>query len=175
MTWTRLSDDWTDRADIAELSLSARWHYLACIQFCSRSDRVDGRLTVRDARRCSDVDDPDEAVRELVTAGLLDRNGNVLRVVQIAEHVPPPSVRNSAEQARIRKRRGRAHQSGDHTFYLPEHCAVVRSDVTRDIGTGRDRTGQAARPEVTEGVTGVGDSGGDGSDEDAVFLSAREA
>ena len=47
-SWTRLSDDWTDRAELARLSFEDRWHYLALIQMCSRGGHVTGVLRVVD-------------------------------------------------------------------------------------------------------------------------------
>jgi hypothetical protein len=42
------------------------------IQFCSRSDRITGLLTVKDAKGCSDLDDPDSAIRDLLEIGVLE-------------------------------------------------------------------------------------------------------
>lgn len=160
MTWTRLDDAWTDMPELAALDLAARWHYLAMIQFCSRTERINGVMKRADARRCSDVDDPEAALAVLRSAGLvLEHPGNDVKVVRIADHIPPPSVRKASEAAKLRKRRERAHRAGDHSSCLPGNCdrapdsrpdeAVKRevtSDVTRDIGTGRDGTG----PDVSD-------------------------
>lgn len=156
MSWTRLDDAWTDMPELAVLDLAARWHYLALIQFCSRTERIDGVMKRADARRCSDVDDPGTALAALLSAGLLAAlPGNDVKVVRIADHIPPPSVRKASEAAKLRKRRERAHKAGDHSSCLPENCdqapgsppvdpvtGEVTVDVTRDIGTGRDGTGQ---------------------------------
>ena len=95
MTWTRLDDGWTERADLAELPLATRWHYLALIQFCSRTGRLDGVVRLADARRCSDVDNPDDAHESLITAGLLERRDGGFALLEIYEHVPP---KRSAER-----------------------------------------------------------------------------
>ena len=144
MSWTRLDDRWTERPDLALLPYETRWHYLAIIQFCSRTDRIDGVLTIKDAKRCSDVEDPGRAIRDLLDAGLLEPDAGRLRIVEIHEHVPPPSVRQKAENDKVRKRRERAHKAGDHSLCLPDHCShvTVTGDVTRDPGTGRDGTGR---------------------------------
>ena len=157
MTWTRLDDLWVDGTELAELSYEDRWHYLCLIQFCSRTQRYDGILRVADARRSSDLDDPDAALDRLVAIGLVHRqpDGRV-KVGRIDEHIPPPSVRNAADASRVRKQRSRAHKNGDHSMCLPEHCEHTRVDkqtgevtspvtprVTRDTGTGQDGTGQA--------------------------------
>jgi hypothetical protein len=154
MSWTKLDDRWTDRPELAPLSYETRWHYLAMIQFCSRTDRIDGVLTIKDAKRCSDVEDPGRAIRDLLDAGLLEPDAGRLRIVEIHEHVPPPSVRQKAENDKIRKRRERAHKAGDHSMCLPDHCSriSVTSEVTRDLGTGRDRTGRQEEEVVDEPV-----------------------
>ena len=143
MTWTRLDDQWTERPDLATLDHATRWHYLSMIVFCSRTGRLDGVLRLADARRCSDVDDPDQAHRYLIAVGLVEQRGGLLAIPAIHEHVPPPSVRNKAEQDKMRKRRQRAHKADDHSLCIPGHCpnAAVTGDVTRDMrdGTGQDR------------------------------------
>jgi hypothetical protein len=146
MTWTRLDDRWTDRPELERLPYETRWHYLAMIQFCSRTDRVDGLLTIKDARRCSDVGDPAAAVADLLNVGLLETVDSRLRLVEIHDHVPPPGVRLNAQKSKIRMRRKRAHDDGDHSMCLPTHCSKplqrgdVTPEVTRNPRTGRDRT-----------------------------------
>lgn len=168
MTWTRLDDGWTDKPELEDLDFADRWHYLAMIQFCSRVGRYDGVIRNVDARRCSDHPDPARALTNIASAGLIAVEGRAYRIVQIDEHVPPPSVRNSAEQAKVRQRRSRAHRSGDHSMCIFGSCPEaprpddvtgdVTSDVTGDIGTGRDGTGQAVyavgTPATGERVTG---------------------
>ena len=156
MTWTRLDDTWTDQPALADLTYADRWHYLTMIQFCSRTKRYDGVFKMSDARRCSDIDDPARAIQNLASHELLTLlPDNMVKVGSIDEHIPPPSVRQEAERAKIRKRRSRAHKDGDHSMCLPENCDKVKvntstgevtshvtRDVTSDIGTGQDRTGQ---------------------------------
>ena len=50
MTWTRLDDTWTDQPVMGDLAFDVRWHYLAMIQFCSRTQRYDGMLKMPAAR-----------------------------------------------------------------------------------------------------------------------------
>ena len=144
MSWTRLDDGWSDRPELEQLSYETRWHYLTMIQFCSRTDRITGLLTLKDIRRCSDVDDPDRAVQDLLDVGLLERIDGWLRLVAIHEHIPPPGVRLNAQKSKVRMQRKRAHDAGDHSLCLPEHCphALVTGDVTRNPGTGQDGTGR---------------------------------
>jgi hypothetical protein len=151
VTWTRLDDGWTDDVRLEQLPHDVRWHYLSLIQFCSRTARYDGDLRRADARRCSDVEDPDSANAQLVAAGFLTDTPTGYLVVHIAEHVPPPHLRDEQRKAaqRERKARERAHRAGDHSTCLPDRCAHVTRDVTppvtRDVGTGRDGTGQALK------------------------------
>jgi hypothetical protein len=149
MTWTRLDDGWSDRPFLEPLSFEVRWHYLALIQFCSRTSRYDGFVRTSDARRCSDVPDPAAAVAVLLARGLLEQLEGGMRVVHITEHVPPPHMRDETRKAsqRDRKRRERLHKQGDHTYCLPDNCPSITADpvtgeVTRDAGTGRDGTGR---------------------------------
>lgn len=150
MSWTRLDDGWTDSTEFADLDHATRWHYLALIQFCSRTGRYDGLMRRGDALRCSDVDDPGGALAALAADGLIALEDKHVRVLRIEEHVPSPAKRAETEQARIRKRRSRAHLSGDHSSCLPATCDQapteqgdrdVTRDVTRDVGTGRAGTG----------------------------------
>lgn len=160
MTWTRLDDTWTDLPELADLPHAERWHYLCMIQFCSRTLRYDGVLKVADARRCSDLDDPDIALDHLAAVGLVVRQADGrVKVVRIDEHIPPPSVRENAERSKVRMQRMRAHKNGDHSLCLPDKCehvavdqttgevtttdAPVTAPVTRNTGTGQDGTGQA--------------------------------
>lgn len=148
MTWTRLSDNWTERADLGHLSHADRWHYLSLIVLCSRSGALDGRLRLVDARRASDHEDPGAALSRLLDLGLIEMTGTGVRVLEIDDHVPPPSVREASEKAKYRMRRSRAHKEGNHSMCLPKYCdeapasGDVTSDVTRNTGTGRDGTGQ---------------------------------
>lgn len=152
MTWTRLDDTWTDLPELAVLRFDIRWHYLAMIQFCSRTKRYDGVLKLADARRCSDVDDPAAAITELTSAGLLVQlSPSSIKVGRIDDHIPPPSVREHSAKTKIRMSRHRRHKNGDHSDCIPGNCDQVKvdtttgevtGDVTRNPGTGQDGTGQ---------------------------------
>jgi len=148
VSWTRLDDLWTERDDLAGLDYPDRWHYLALIQACSRRGALTGELRTIDARRASDHPDPDRAQRNLIAAGLIEPTAQGIRVIEIADHVPPPSVRDASTRAAERKRRQRAHEAGDHHLCLPERCPLapgprdIDRDNPRDPGTGQDRTGE---------------------------------
>lgn len=148
MTWTRLDDGWSDSPILEQLPYEVRWHYLALIQFCSRTSRYDGLVRPADARRCSDVPDPAAALTELQNVGLLALVDGAVKVVAIESHVPPPHLRDEVrkQSQRQRKQRERMHAKGDHSYCVPEHCPEVSrpvsGEVTRDVGTGQDGTGQ---------------------------------
>ena len=145
MTWTRLSDDFTERADLADLSHADRWHYLALIQLCSRSGRLNGHLRRVDALRCSDHPEPAAALDRLAAAGLIEPRGTTVVVVQIGDHIPPPSA---VAKSTLRVQRHRLHAIGDHSLCLRSHCPdapETRSETrseTEPLGTGQDRTGR---------------------------------
>ena len=146
MTWTRLDDGWTDQAALADLSFADRWHYLALIQHCSRTDKLDGVIRGVDARRCSDHPDTASALANLNELGLIEvLEKDKYKVVTIEDHVPPPHVRRKTEDDKMRQRRNRAHKSGDHSLCKPDADCVtgnVTRDLGRDVGTGRDGTGR---------------------------------
>jgi hypothetical protein len=147
LTWSRLDDGWTDSPVLAALSYETRWHYLAMIQFCSRTGRYDGVVPARDALRCSDVPDPHRCIEDLVAQELVVTRDVTYRVTRIDDHVPPPHLRDEKRKkdAAERKRKSRLHQRGDHTYCshpLEDVTREVTRDVTRDVGTGQDGTGQ---------------------------------
>jgi hypothetical protein len=146
LSWTRLDDGWTDRHEFDGLPFDARWHYLALIQWCCRTARWDGTVRARDARRCSDVDEPADVLAALITAGLLVGEGTDYRIVHIDDHIPPPHLRDEKRKSdqRERQQRARAHRIGRHDWCLDTaSCrASVTGDVTRDPGTGRDGPGR---------------------------------
>lgn len=122
MTWTRLSDNWTDRPDIADLDYPERWHYLCLVVMCSRTERWDGILRVIDARRASDHPNPDAAHAVLVKAGFITIDGTRVHVLEVEDHVPPPSARKKSTD---RVRRKRAHDDGNHSLCQPRFCPLA--------------------------------------------------
>jgi hypothetical protein len=143
MTWTRLDDGFTDRQIFEDLTYEARWHYLAMVSFCSRTNRYDGFIRGADARRCSDVPDPAKALVQLANHGIVAPvdGGYVLPLID--EHVPPPHLRDEKrkQDQRDRKRRERQHRKGDHT-YCSHDPEGDTSRVTSPVTSGRDGTGR---------------------------------
>ncbi|MDH3014003.1 hypothetical protein [Gordonia alkanivorans] len=147
----RTDDGWTDWPELVDLSLAARWHYLAVVHMCSRTKHYDGILRRVDALRASDIDDPAAALAELADSGLVADSGRHIAVVRIEQHVPPPHLRDDERKAaqRERKRRERAHKAGEHYYCNPDACDVaanVTRDSPRDNGTGRAGQSRAGSP-----------------------------
>ncbi len=160
MSWTRLDDGWTDQQLLAGLSHQTRWHYLCMIQFCSRTKRFDGFIRAVDARRCSDVDNPDQAVADLRDIGIIHPAADGYRVHRMEEdHAPPLSVRTRTESNKQSQQRHRAHKAGDHSTCLPQNCehttsadghADSHADNVADTRTVQDRLRTKALPPQDE-------------------------
>ena len=148
VSWTRYDDLFTERPEFDGLSFEARWHYVALIQACSRARRWNGQLPVVRARRASDVPDPDQCHEDLSAAGLVKIDDETIGLPYAVEHLPPKSIRNNAAASKVRMRRKRQHDAGNHSDCLPRNCPhAVTAHVTRNTGTGRDRkTGADEQP-----------------------------
>lgn len=204
MSWTRLDDGFTDRPVFDGLPFEVRWHYLALVQFCSRTSRYDGVIRKADARRCSDVSDPAGAMVLLSGAGLAVVRDDDVVLPLLEEHIPPPSMRDETrkERQRAEKRRSRLHACEDHSECLPERCRKATApDVSTKVSTDSGLTvstdvsaaqgaaavnerrpngvspGQRApRPDVGTNVSTDSGTGRDGSGPEAVIARthARE-
>ena len=182
MSWLRYSDDFTEWPEWDMAPVEARWAFVCLVQACSRGKYWDGRIPKRRALAClvAQVDDPQQVLERLAILSLIheDRREQVVILPRIHEFIPPPHVRTSKERTKVRVRRHRAHQSGDHSECL-DTCpdlpasepvtADVTGYVTRYIGTGRDGTGKAvlALPNRTAEQTG-----NDAEDEEQVTGTA---
>jgi hypothetical protein len=140
VSWLRYDDRFTGDQRWDNVSHAARWHYIALVELCGATERYDGVLPLLQAQRASDVPDPDGALRELAKARKVKVSRSKVTLLTIDRHVPPPSIRNNAEQSKERMRRKRAHDAGDHTLCRPEGCpdVPVTGHVTRNPGTGQD-------------------------------------
>ncbi len=153
MTWTRLTDTWVDTPAFYPLAYSTRWHYLAMIQHCSRNSLHDGVMRMIDAKRASDVPEPDVEVNTLIAAELVELvDAATVRIVHIANHVPSQETLDAKDQAKVRMRRHRKHKGGDHSECQSDKCpdagdvavtSLVQSspNAERRDGTGRAVTG----------------------------------
>ncbi len=149
MSWLRYDDAFCEWPEWEHVSPAGRWAYLVLVQTCSRAQAWDGRIGRRRgiAAMLAHDDAPEDRLLELAAVDLVRDHGDTIKLPRIDEHVPPPSVRNNAEQSKVRMRRKRAHDAGQHHLCQPEHCPnapvtdPVTSLVTRNPGTGRDGVG----------------------------------
>lgn len=152
MTWTALSDTWSDREDVLKVGRSARQLLVEALIWCNRQE-TDGRLPQRLLRRISDSDDLDRDVAELLDAGLFADLGNGSYQVdwtdQKTHEELTASRERKAENERKYRRRGQLHDAGDHSE-CTTRCPVVRSTRDRpraDHGSNSGRSGD--RPVTT--------------------------
>lgn len=159
MTWTRLSDDFTDRPAMLQVSRDARLLQIEAMIWCNRM-LTDGTLPAAAVRRLTDSPDPDAAIDELVGVGLwkpVDAGG--AWSLDWAEQEAGDEVRKrreaNAERQRTYRRRRELHNAGDHTMCDPRHCRNA-SKVTRDV----TRYETPSRPDPSrpdpQGGTGTG-------------------
>lgn len=136
------------------MDYEARWHYLAMVQYCSRNERYDGRLSLISVRKASDGADHERTLAILVEAGLVRNvDGATFELVRIRQHIPPPYMRDPVRKERQRdeKRRSRLHAKGEHGECLPASCdRAGNADVSTDTGTGQDGPGQEVPPVTHE-------------------------
>lgn len=144
MSWLRYSDDFTEWREWDHASIETRWAYVCLVQACSRGKYWDGVLPKSKALGAlfPQVADPHSTISSLVGLGLATEDHERLVVVlpRIDDHIPPPYVRDNAERSKVRMRRKRAHDSGDHSLCLAEGSCpegAVTESVTRNPGTGR--------------------------------------
>jgi len=156
MTWLSFDDGYTREAVWDDVPWDTRWHFHAMVEACCASRRYDGRLRRADARRCSDVPDPDRSVRELIACRLVIDHGDVVEIESIDNFLPPAGERAENLLARKRKNqaayRRRKCERGDHDRHCPaatcpERAARVSERVTGNPGTGRVGPG-SPRPKV---------------------------
>lgn len=126
MTWTKLSDNFAERADLENVSRSARWLLIEAMTWCNRN-LLDGRISDAGLRRCSDAEDVEALRDELVRAGIFVRADDDTGWVmdwsdqETAELVIARRAARAETQARYRERTSR-HKSGDHTMCDPRFC-----------------------------------------------------
>jgi hypothetical protein len=148
MTWTKVPDELPERLEVAEVGRSARWLLIELTAYANRL-QLDGRIPHRRLTRLSDADDVDADLAELVTAGFVSLDQTVI-VVPWEDQLTSERVAAMRKQNALRKRRERAHHSGDHS--LCDRCAVTR-DGRRDSATSSART-DPTRPDPKESGRG---------------------
>lgn len=167
LSWTRLTDTWVDTPAFYPLAYSTRWHYLAMIQHCSRNSLHDGVMRLVDARRASDVAEPNVEVDTLIAAELVERvDAATVRLIYIADHVPSQETLDAKDQAKVRMRRHRKHKAGDHSECQPDKCPEAGDVAVTSLATSRDR------PSPTQTV-GTGQDG-PGQEVPTTYLNAED-
>lgn len=141
MTWTRLSDNFNDRAYFAELTRSARLLHVEALVWCN-GEETDGILPRHMLRRITDSLDVDSDVAELEAAGLWVQEGKVWQI-DWTDQETADKVQERREAEARKKRRQRAHNSGDHSFCDPTRCWVLTGKSPRD--TPGDTPGDTPR------------------------------
>jgi hypothetical protein len=150
MSWLRFSDDFTEWPEWDLASTDVRWAYVCLVQAASRGQYWDGRLPKRKALAAlvAQVDNPQQCLERLAMCSLVHelRSEHIVLLPRIHEHLPPPGVRKNAENSKIRMRRKRAHDAGDHTICLPSVVKQAWLRRSLRVTPGRDGTGRVFTP-----------------------------
>lgn len=150
MTWTRLSDDFTDRPEVVRPGRSARFLHVEALVWCNRQ-LTDGALPDHMVARITDSADVDRDVAELADTGLWTRlpSGDGWQVdwtdQETAEVVKDRKEANAARQRLFNERR-RLHARGDHSICHPMGCEVLRRNASPNASVTPSVTGPPSRP-----------------------------
>jgi hypothetical protein len=151
MSWLRFPDDFSEWAEWDMASTDVRWAYVCLVQACSRGKYWDGRLPKKKALASlvAQVDNPQQCLERLAMSSLVHelRREQVIHLPRIHDHVPPPGVRLNSEKSKVRMRRKRAHDVGDHSLCL-DSCPGVTRNKTRN--TGRNSDGLVTRHDAAD-------------------------
>jgi hypothetical protein len=151
VTWTKLGEEWPDAA--RELSDAAFRTHVEALCWSNRRG-LDLRIPKRDLKRFAETDNPDAAVKQLVTAGWWQDCGDTWFVgVQFADwQIESTVVAKRREASALTTRRSRLHHAGDHSLCLTKNCPYLRNisgDTSHDTscerspGTERNGTDQS--------------------------------
>lgn len=139
MTWTRLSDDFTDRPEMLRISRSARLLHIEAMVWCNRMGQ-DGRIPAAAIRRITDAEDPAADITELAKEGIWRAIEGEPDLWQLdwSDQEPAAEVQARAEhraatQKRYRERKGK-HERGDHSMCDKRFC----SHAVTDNATGNE-------------------------------------
>jgi hypothetical protein len=112
MTWTKLSDSFTDELDDANLSPEAAILHVAALCYCNRL-LTDGRIRKKQAQRLYSLDDPAAAIQALIDAGYWTETETDYEIVNFhQDQRPAETVLAEREAARVRQANWRAAKSG---------------------------------------------------------------
>ncbi|MDP9461721.1 MAG: hypothetical protein M3Q22_16215 [Actinomycetota bacterium] len=134
MTWTKLGEEWPDAA--RELTDAAFRTHVEALCWSNRRG-LDLHIPKRDLRRFAETDDPDTAVKNLVTANWWQDCGDTWFIgVQFADWQLESSVVNKRrEDTALRVRRHRMHEAGEHSICLPKNCPYLRNISSGSVGS----------------------------------------
>ena len=145
MTWTSLSDDHFDRAEIFALSRSAALLDIEAKVWCNRLGN-DGHVPAAQLGRLTTSTDPESDVAELVAGQVWEVDGNGWQVdwseQETNAKITARREINALKQENYRERKD-AHAHGDHSKCDARFCPslqVVTSPVTGN------KTGYVTRP-----------------------------
>lgn len=152
MTWTKLSDDFTDRPDLLGCSRSARLLHVEAMVWSNRTLQ-DGRVPRAALRRMTDADDVEREVQELVDAGVWEETVDGWQLdwsdQDDAETVRVRQRRRAEIQKAYRKRVA-AHRAGDHAQCDPRHCRqTVTGNATGNATSHKTDDETPSRPGPT--------------------------
>ncbi|WP_341942341.1 hypothetical protein [Microbacterium sp. LWH10-1.2] len=149
MTWTRLSDDFADRADIMGLSAEAFRLHIVGLVWANRM-LLDGLIPKRSAAvlaALAGLDDVQHVVAELLVAGLwidAETSYQIEWKDQESAAIVKERKTANAEKNRTWRERSRLHSAGDHSKCT--RCSAVR-DQSRDQSHDKSVTATRTRPE----------------------------
>lgn len=157
MTWTRLSDNFSDRPDLLRVSRSARLLHVEALIYCNKH-LTDGHLPVNAVPRITDAPDAADLVAELLTEQVWEASGSKY-VLDWTDQEPAERVRTRRASGKKRqdafRDREALHASGDHSKCLPSKCPALRRNgvtggVTDDVGNRTPSRPVPTRPVPSE-------------------------
>ena len=131
MTWTRISDDFTDQPQVIALSDAAFRLHVEALVYSNRVNS-DGLLTVAALSRLT-RHDVSTLVSELLGSGLWEAAGDCVQITDwtgAAGQLAAEEVERKKAQGRERQDRSRKHRTGDHSTCVSSYCS--KAPVTRD-------------------------------------------
>jgi hypothetical protein len=154
MTWTRLSDNYTDRPEFEDMSLSACYLDVEALVYCNRL-LTDGFLPAKKLPRITRSDDPEADMQELIDSGIWwEVEGGYQREwddQMLATDVERSRADNAERQRRFnesRRDRETRHAVGDHSKCKPEYCSGARGEAKGNLTNALHNAPQT-RPDPT--------------------------
>jgi hypothetical protein len=153
MTWTKLTDRFTDDPELLDLPRGARLLYVEALVWSNRAG-TDGHIPRRMLLRFTDEPEPETAAGLLVAAGKWTGLEDGWEIVDfLVDQLSAAEVERQRVLNLERTRRWRAHIAGDHISCNPDKCNAARN-AARDAAPSVT----PARParDKGEGVIGGG-------------------